>query len=152
MSSTQSSREAKTIRESSFHPIINESDCDITDDLFDRRNHWSQGAAFRLKLLEDEVSPPPRPMSPVRVPDPENFCEFMLRSPKRDPDNEDIPRSLMQAPEKIPRSPMREPDLESFSEDMPRCESPVVDMEERYLKLTEFLDEIAKKVDQTLFE
>jgi hypothetical protein len=49
-------------------------------------------------------------------------------------------------------SPVRYPDHDRFSEDVPLCESPVADIEGRYAKLSDFLDEIAKKVDQALSE
>jgi hypothetical protein len=107
---TQTSEEAKIISECTFHPIVNESVCSITDDFYERGLQWQQKVALKVKLLEEEVScKPPRPMSPVRY-----------------------------------------PDHDSFSEDVPLCESPVADIEERYAKLSDFLDEIAKKVDQTL--
>lgn len=51
-----------------------------------------------------------------------------------------------------PMSPVRYPDHLHSSEDVPLCESPVADIEERYAKLSDFLNEIAKKVDQALYE
>jgi hypothetical protein len=59
-----------------------------------------------------------------------------LKSPLPELEAEDPPR---------PTSETSVPDFES--DDVPRCESPVLDLEERYSKLSDFLSELARKTD-----
>lgn len=59
-----------------------------------------------------------------------------LKSPLPELKTEDPPR---------PTSETSVPDFES--DDVPRCESPVLDLEERYAKLSDFLSELARKTD-----